>query len=175
MGLDLDKKIFSHNQWYAWFHETDKEVRKGLQPVSCSENQPYLRSMRYDWPVPTVVVINPAVFYRYARMTTKKGKPNKWLLCKKEKFKCKLCGETFPYSQLTLDHVVAQGVGGPDKDYNWTVMCQPCNNRKGDRMDVKDWQGRPVRPTFIPGWYIQIEDHEYRDEWETHLMGMNKI
>lgn len=171
LGLDRNKTPFEHDAWYNYAQDPDGE--HDLTPVAFHPDQPCLRSQHHIWPVPSVVVINPVVFYKHARMTTRRGKPNKWLLCKKEKFRCKLCGDRFAYNQLTIDHVVPRGQGGPDDAAtNWTVMCQPCNNRKGDRMDIKDWKGRPVRPTFVPGWFIQIEDHEYRDEWEPHLLGM---
>ena len=45
---------------------------------------------------------------------------------------CQYCGERFPPSQLTFDHVVPVARGGRKDWDNIVTCCIPCNRRKGD-------------------------------------------
>ena len=46
---------------------------------------------------------------------------------------CQFCGDTFPASELTLDHVMPRSRGGRSSWENLVACCYNCNNRKGDR------------------------------------------
>ena len=46
---------------------------------------------------------------------------------------CQFCGEIFPASDLTLDHVVPRSRGGRSSWENLVACCYQCNNHKGDR------------------------------------------
>jgi 5-methylcytosine-specific restriction endonuclease McrA len=46
---------------------------------------------------------------------------------------CQFCGQVFPASELTLDHVHPRSRGGHSTWENLVACCYQCNNRKGDR------------------------------------------
>jgi 5-methylcytosine-specific restriction endonuclease McrA len=46
---------------------------------------------------------------------------------------CQFCGNSFPASELTLDHVLPRSRGGRSSWENLVASCYSCNNRKGDR------------------------------------------
>lgn len=46
---------------------------------------------------------------------------------------CQFCGNHFPSSELTLDHVVPRSRGGHSSWENLVACCYGCNNRKGNR------------------------------------------
>jgi 5-methylcytosine-specific restriction endonuclease McrA len=46
---------------------------------------------------------------------------------------CQFCGNAFPASELTLDHVMPRSRGGHSSWENLVACCYDCNNRKGDR------------------------------------------
>ncbi|MGB0036298.1 MAG: HNH endonuclease [Candidatus Acidiferrales bacterium] len=46
---------------------------------------------------------------------------------------CQFCGDAFPASELTLDHVMPRSRGGRSSWENLVACCYQCNNRKGDR------------------------------------------
>ncbi len=46
---------------------------------------------------------------------------------------CQFCGNVFPASELTLDHVIPRSRGGRSSWENLVACCYQCNNRKGDR------------------------------------------
>ncbi|MCP4639984.1 MAG: HNH endonuclease [bacterium] len=71
----------------------------------------------------------------------------------RDSFTCQYCGEPFPRSQLTIDHVVPQSRGGQDCWENLVLACGTCNVAKGDR--TPDEAGmpltrRPVKPSWLP-------------------------
>lgn len=45
---------------------------------------------------------------------------------------CLYCGERYPSSLLTRDHIVPQSRGGATTWENCCSSCKPCNNRKAD-------------------------------------------
>jgi 5-methylcytosine-specific restriction endonuclease McrA len=46
---------------------------------------------------------------------------------------CQFCGNSFPASELTLDHVMPRSRGGRSSWENLVACCYACNNSKGDR------------------------------------------
>ncbi len=46
---------------------------------------------------------------------------------------CQFCGNAFPASELTLDHVMPRSRGGHSSWDNLVACCYQCNNTKGDR------------------------------------------
>ncbi len=47
---------------------------------------------------------------------------------------CYMCGRRLAIEDITIDHVVPRSLGGNDEDSNLKVACEPCNNRKDDRL-----------------------------------------
>ena len=48
-----------------------------------------------------------------------------------QKGKCKGCGSSFHYDDLTVDHILSRKNGGGNELLNLQLLCQPCNNLKG--------------------------------------------
>lgn len=64
---------------------------------------------------------------------------------------CQYCGETFPASELTFDHVIPRSAGGQTVWDNILMACVACNARK--RAQPADWSGRKgkgLRPLKQP-------------------------
>ncbi len=53
----------------------------------------------------------------------------RWEVVKRDGAFCKACGST---DDLTLDHIRPRSKGGTDALANLQILCQPCNNAKGD-------------------------------------------
>ena len=49
----------------------------------------------------------------------------------RDDYKCMYCGSP---SNLTIDHIVPVSKGGKSNFENCTTSCQPCNNKKGNRI-----------------------------------------
>lgn len=69
----------------------------------------------------------------------------------RDRFRCQYCGEKFPTSQLTFEHVIPRAAGGVTSWDNIVAACDPCNLRKGSRTDMK-----PMRPPREPDAYDLI-------------------
>lgn len=49
----------------------------------------------------------------------------------RDSYKCMYCGTS---KRLTIDHVIPISKGGKNNFENCTTACQPCNNKKGNRI-----------------------------------------
>lgn len=68
---------------------------------------------------------------------------------KRDKFSCRGCGFFDPSAnQLTLDHMTPRARGGSNHQWNLQVLCEPCNQIKGDRI--------------MPEWIDFMETDEFR-------------
>lgn len=47
---------------------------------------------------------------------------------------CLYCGERYPASKLTMDHVIPKSRGGETSWTNAATACKPCNTAKNDRL-----------------------------------------
>ena len=47
---------------------------------------------------------------------------------------CAYCGNKFPTSKLSRDHIVPRRAGGKDVWLNLITACKPCNHKKGHKM-----------------------------------------
>jgi 5-methylcytosine-specific restriction endonuclease McrA len=63
----------------------------------------------------------------------------------RDRFRCQYCGESFPASQLTFEHVIPRSRGGETSWTNIVAACDPCNVRKDNRTEMK-----PLRDPFVP-------------------------
>jgi 5-methylcytosine-specific restriction endonuclease McrA len=63
----------------------------------------------------------------------------------RDRFKCQYCGQPFPSSQLTFEHVIPRSRGGETSWTNIVAACDPCNVRKDNRLDMK-----PMRAPAVP-------------------------
>lgn len=54
-------------------------------------------------------------------------------LFSRDKHMCAYCGEVYPKSELTRDHVIPTSRGGENSWTNVVASCKRCNHAKGDR------------------------------------------
>jgi 5-methylcytosine-specific restriction endonuclease McrA len=72
-------------------------------------------------------------------------------LFERDKNRCQYCGQTFPRSQLTIDHIIPQSRGGEDTWENLAVACLRCNVKKGSRTP-DEWGVPLIRTPQKPAW-----------------------
>ena len=84
---------------------------------------------------------------------------------------CQYCGNTFPKSELSLDHVIPRTYGGTSSWENVICCCFPCNRKKGGRMPQEAGMKllkRPTKPRWTP--FFKVSLHEIRrEEWRAFL------
>lgn len=67
----------------------------------------------------------------------------------RDDFTCQYCGQRFPFSELTLDHVFPKSRLGPEIWENMVTCCKECNQYKADRTPKEAGMKllrRPIRP-----------------------------
>ena len=79
--------------------------------------------------------------------------------------RCQYCGEPYPTSELTFDHVVPRSRGGQTRWDNVTTACAPCNLRKGGKMPAKarmfpSQQPASPQETYSTAYNILAGAHE---------------
>ena len=84
---------------------------------------------------------------------------------------CQYCGQGFPTSELSLDHVVPRSQNGPTCWENIVCACVACNVRKGGRTP-QQWHMKlirpPVKPKRSPLLTIKLGNPKY-ESWKTFL------
>lgn len=88
----------------------------------------FVRSYQRSTPVPTVIrLLNYRKVPRNTRTVSRKN------ILIRDGFTCLYCGEEFPSSELTLDHILPKSRGGASSWENLGSACYSCNNAKGSR------------------------------------------
>jgi 5-methylcytosine-specific restriction endonuclease McrA len=65
----------------------------------------------------------------------------------RDRFTCQYCGEPFPSSQLTFEHVIPRSRGGQTTWSNIVTACVPCNTAKGNALRMQP-RRLPKEPTL---------------------------
>lgn len=64
-------------------------------------------------------------------------------------YKCVRCGRKFPKSQIDVDHIIPQSLGGSDDLGNLQCLCVHCNRSKGNDISntIDDLKNRAFQRT----------------------------
>ncbi|MBW8896453.1 MAG: HNH endonuclease [Acidobacteria bacterium] len=85
---------------------------------------------------------------------------------------CQYCGEVFPTSELTFDHVVPVAQGGRKDWENIVTCCISCNRRKGGRTPAEAGMHLirvPKRPERAPAIRITVGLKNAPDSWRDYF------
>ena len=139
------------------------------------ESWAQISSMREEDAIKTVsrVIRIPRVIVlvRYDRMLRKEAKFNRINIFRRDGDSCQYCGERFPRSELTIDHVTPRSLGGKSVWENVVCCCMDCNRKKGGRTPEEARMrltNKPKRPLWNPLSNISIRAVRYK-EWEPFL------
>jgi 5-methylcytosine-specific restriction endonuclease McrA len=102
---------FNFDEW------TKLEIREGHD---------FIRTKYLSFEIPEIIKVN------YERLHIQKLPLKPENIFARDGYKCYYCGS---YSDLTIDHILAQSKGGQNSWRNLVTCCKKCNNEKGD-MDV---------------------------------------
>ncbi|WP_226702740.1 HNH endonuclease [Microbulbifer elongatus] len=105
----------------------------------------------------SMLAIAPVIAGRYIERRGPQHRPalTNQSLFARDQHLCLYCGERFPFSLLTRDHVLPTSRGGADSWENVVAACKSCNNRKGAM--TPDEAGMPLLAVpFTPNPYEAI-------------------
>ncbi|BBB66734.1 hypothetical protein UNDYM_2481 [Undibacterium sp. YM2] len=81
---------------------------------------------------PIISIRNSERMSRNSRHQIPLGDGNR-LLYARDRHICAYCGETFPYQELSRDHILPTSRGGKDVWENCVTACKECNHAKGNK------------------------------------------
>jgi 5-methylcytosine-specific restriction endonuclease McrA len=111
---------------------------------------------------PSIVIPAPkvAVLNEYAAVPTH-AQFNRRNVFLRDRYTCQYCGQRFPSSDLTFDHLIPRDKGGVTCWTNVVTACSPCNARKANRLPEfsgrKGTRGSGLRPLKMPVEPTSIE------------------
>ena len=86
--------------------------------------------------------------------------------------RCQYCGDGFPTSELTFDHVVPVAQGGRKDWENIVSCCVTCNRKKGGRTPAEagmHLRRMPKRPESAPAIRITVGLRNAPESWRDYL------
>ncbi|HPF38286.1 MAG TPA: HNH endonuclease [Phycisphaerae bacterium] len=126
----------------------------------------WIRTVRFDLAVPRIIRL--AFYDRLPRQEVKFNRRN---LFARDNNRCQYCGQKFPTSELSLDHVVPRSQGGGATWENIVCACVKCNIKKGGRTPKQAQMHLirlPSKPRRNPSITVKLADNRYAS-WKAFL------
>ncbi|OCX68622.1 HNH endonuclease [Acidithiobacillus thiooxidans] len=120
---------------------------------------------------PTVMDLHPVIAVKGKTPPKRIGPPplNNPTLFRRDEHLCMYCGQAYPKSMLTRDHVIPASRGGEDKWSNVTTACKSCNSVKGARTPEEAGMpllAVPYTPNPFEYLYLLRNRHIQADQME---------
>ena len=130
------------------------------------EQTDWVRTVRFSIAVPKVIRL-----LSYDRLPKQTVKLNRRNIYARDHNRCQYCGDRFPTSELTLDHVVPRTQGGGNTWDNLVCACVACNSRKGGRRPKQAGMKlvrQPAQPRRNPVINLRMGQDKYAS-WQAFL------
>ncbi|MEM1165300.1 MAG: HNH endonuclease [Planctomycetota bacterium] len=138
------------------------ELQAELEP----DLHEWVRTVRLQLAVPRVIRL-----LGYDKLPRQGVKLNRRNLFARDRNQCQYCGNHFPTSELSIDHVVPRSQGGPDSWENLVCSCVRCNSRKGGRTPEQARMKlirKPKEPRNNPLISVKLGSGRY-ESWKAFL------
>lgn len=153
------------DQFLSYDFESWREVSEFRSKYERHRHE-WVRCVRFEIAVPRIVRL---LFYdRLPRQSVKFNRRN---IYARDRNRCQYCGQRFPTSELSLDHVVPRSIGGKTTWENVVCCCVACNVRKGGRRPQRAGMRlitRPVKPRRSPVIQLRLTSERYAS-WKQFL------
>jgi 5-methylcytosine-specific restriction endonuclease McrA len=132
-------------------------------------------SARQAHDVPAVIWLRRNVMWigRKAKRPPPDVKFTRFYVYARDGWKCQYCGERFPASDLTFDHVTPRAQGGRTLWTNIVTACGPCNQAKGDRTPEQAGMPllrKPREPRWLPALLVKsLSDKSIPEQWHDYI------
>jgi 5-methylcytosine-specific restriction endonuclease McrA len=126
----------------------------------------WIQGINFELQVPRVIRL-----YSYDRVPKQTVRFNRRNLFARDGNLCQYCGQTFPTSELSLDHVMPRSRGGEASWENIVCACVECNVRKGGRTPAEAGMKlirQPHKPKRSPLLALKLGNPKY-ESWKTFL------
>jgi len=158
--IHADDGSYANYDFSTWAELS--EIRKQFEP----EGYDWVRTVRFDIAVPRIIRL-----IGYDKLPAQRVKLNRRNLFARDHNQCQYCGNRFPSSELSIDHVIPRTQSGPDTWENLVCACVKCNSRKGGRTPDQARMKlvrKPVRPKRNPLIAVRLSSEKYAS-WKAFL------
>ncbi len=151
-------------------HAVDQEYRtfdfESWSQLSASVHDERIGLVGRAIRVPRVILL-----LAYDRVPKRRVRFSRFNIYTRDRNTCQYCGQTFPRSELNLDHVVPRSRGGRSTWENVVCSCHECNRKKGGRTPEEAGMKllrSPRRPEWTPFMLENFSLRRYK-EWAPFL------
>ena len=131
-----------------------------------SDHGDWVRAVRYRIQAPRIIRL-----LRFDQAPRQTIRLNRRTLFARDGHRCQYCGNAYPHSQLSFDHVTPRSRGGATCWENVVTCCLTCNAQKGDRTPQEAGmrlQVRPAKPKHNPMLKLKLGNPRYQ-VWQPFL------
>ncbi|MFG0291908.1 MAG: HNH endonuclease [Phycisphaerales bacterium JB065] len=153
-------------QYLSYDFESWAEVSALHREFGEDAKHDWVKAVQFEIAVPRVIRL--LGYDRLPRQTVKLNRRN---LFARDRNQCQYCGNHFPTSELSIDHVHPRSQGGGDSWTNLVCACVRCNARKGGRTPEQarmDLIRKPVQPKRNPMIAVRLGQEKY-ESWKAFL------
>lgn len=158
--IDAEDGAYTNYDLSTWTELS--ELRRQFEP----DAHDWVRTVRIDLAVPRIIRL-----IGYDKLPAQGVKLNRRNLFARDRNRCQYCGNLFPTSELSIDHVKPRTQGGPDTWENLVCACVKCNSRKGGRTPDQARMkliAQPKRPRRNPLISVRLGHDKYHS-WKAFL------
>lgn len=158
--IHADDGSYANYDFATWAELS--ELRKQFEP----DQYDWVKTVRFDIAVPRIIRLVSC-----DKLPAQRVKLNRRNLFARDHNQCQYCGNRFPTSELSIDHVLPRSQNGPDTWENLVCACVKCNSRKGGRTPDQAHMKlirKPVQPRRNPLISIRLNSDKYAS-WKAFL------
>ena len=147
----------------SWRDVSEFKVSSGLDD---RENSSWVKTVSFEIEVPKIVRL---LFYE--KFPKRSARFNRRNIFARDRNRCQYCGERFPSSELSIDHVVPRSMGGKTTWTNVVCACVECNKNKGGRTPSEARMRlicKPYAPRRSPLIELKLRSKRYHS-WKHFL------
>jgi 5-methylcytosine-specific restriction endonuclease McrA len=158
--IHLEEGQYANYNFESWLEMS--QLRSSFK----EPHDDWIRAINYELQVPRVIRL-----LGYDRIPKQTLRFNRRNLFARDGHVCQYCGDSFPTSELSLDHVVPRSRGGDTCWENIVCACVGCNVKKGGRTPKEAGLKLirpPVKPKRSPLLSMKLGNPKY-ESWKTFI------
>jgi 5-methylcytosine-specific restriction endonuclease McrA len=154
--IHVEDGAYANYDFQSWCELSQLWTR---EIAACHSHADWVRAVNFSILAPRIIRL--LLFDQVPRQSVRL---NRRTLFARDGNRCQYCGDSYPNSQLSLDHVTPRSRGGDTCWENVVTCCLTCNSRKGDRTPQEAGMSlriRPTRPKHNPMLKIKLGNPRY--------------
>ncbi|HZZ73444.1 MAG TPA: HNH endonuclease [Pirellulales bacterium] len=156
---------FEAGQYANYDFESWRDISQ-LKAAFTAPHDDWIQAVNFQLLVPRVIRL-----LSYDKVPQSTVRFNRRNIFARDNNRCQYCGQNFPTSELSLDHVMPKSRGGQTAWDNIVCACVACNVRKGGRTPHEARMKlikQPVKPKKSPLLAMKMGNPKY-ESWKTFL------